>query len=94
MQYYKFNRPPTDKAVEGPASRTLFIEHKQKRSICMEARSRHPYQPFVPENATKLIIGSIPPFRFCEASNRKLYSDDVDFTMGHMTTAFGSFYPQ
>ena len=54
----------------------------------MEARSRHPYQPFVPENATKLIIGSIPPFRFCEASNRKLYSDDVDFYYGSHDNSF------
>jgi len=27
--------------------------------------SKHPFEPFIPANATKLIIGTIPPYRFC-----------------------------
>lgn len=40
---------------------------------------RHPYPPFIPENATKLIIGTLPPPRF---SGSALYHDDVDFCYG------------
>jgi len=40
---------------------------------------RHPYPPFIPEKATKLIIGTLPPPRF---SGSTLYPDDVDFCYG------------
>jgi len=39
----------------------------------------HPYPPFIPEKATKLIVGTIPPPRF---SGSGLYQDDVDFCYG------------
>ncbi|GAB2767267.1 uracil-DNA glycosylase family protein [Salinimicrobium soli] len=39
----------------------------------------HPYPPFVPENATKLIVGTLPPPRF---TTRDLKEDDVDFCYG------------
>jgi len=40
---------------------------------------KHPYQPFIPKKATKLIVGTIPPPRF---SQRKLLPGDVDFCYG------------
>ncbi len=40
---------------------------------------KHPYPPFIPENATKLIIGTLPPPRF---TKRQLREDDVDFCYG------------
>jgi G:T/U-mismatch repair DNA glycosylase len=40
---------------------------------------RHPYPPFIPENATKLIVGTLPPPRFSGAA---LYREDVDFCYG------------
>ena len=35
-------------------------------------RSIHPYEPYIPEGATKLIIGTMPPFRFCTSGGRTL----------------------
>ena len=40
---------------------------------------KHPYEPFIPENATKLIVGTLPPPRF---SSRELKEGDVDFCYG------------
>ncbi|MCC8360713.1 uracil-DNA glycosylase family protein [Salinimicrobium sediminilitoris] len=39
----------------------------------------HPYKPFIPENATKLIVGTLPPPRF---TTRELKEGDVDFCYG------------
>ncbi|MDT0675809.1 uracil-DNA glycosylase family protein [Autumnicola musiva] len=39
----------------------------------------HPYRPFIPENATKLIVGTLPPPRF---TKRQLKEGDVDFCYG------------
>lgn len=39
----------------------------------------HPYKPFIPENATKLIVGTLPPPRFTQ---RDLKDGDVDFCYG------------
>lgn len=40
---------------------------------------QHPYPPFIPENATKLIVGTLPPPRFTTGNLRP---DDVDFCYG------------
>jgi len=40
---------------------------------------KHPYQPFIPENATKLIVGTLPPPRFSMGNLKK---GDVDFCYG------------
>lgn len=40
---------------------------------------KHPYKPFIPKNATKLIVGTLPPPRF---SIGKLKNGDVDFCYG------------
>jgi len=40
---------------------------------------KHPYKPFVPEGATKIIMGTIPPPRF---STGDLYAEDVNFCYG------------
>ena len=40
---------------------------------------KHPYQPFIPKNATKLIVGTLPPPRF---SDGILKQGDVDFCYG------------
>jgi len=47
----------------------------------------HPYQPFIPKNATKLIVGTLPPPRF---STNKLHSNDVDFCYG---SKYGLLWP-
>lgn len=39
----------------------------------------HPYKPFIPENATKLIVGTLPPPRF---TTGVLKEGDVDFCYG------------
>ncbi len=39
----------------------------------------HPYGYFIPENATKLIVGTLPPPRF---TSRHLKEGDVDFCYG------------
>lgn len=39
----------------------------------------HPYEPFIPDNATKLIVGTLPPPRF---TTRELREGDVDFGYG------------
>jgi len=39
----------------------------------------HPYAPFIPENATKLIVGTLPPPRF---TTKELKPDDVHFCYG------------
>lgn len=40
---------------------------------------KHPFPPFIPEGATKLIVGTLPPPRF---TKRQLREDDVDFCYG------------
>ncbi|MEL4308112.1 uracil-DNA glycosylase family protein [Joostella sp. CR20] len=40
---------------------------------------RHPYAPYIPANATKLIVGTLPPPRF---SVNELKEDDVNFSYG------------
>ncbi len=40
---------------------------------------QHPYQPFIPQNTTKLIVGTLPPPRF---SYGNLLEHDVDFCYG------------
>lgn len=39
----------------------------------------HPYPPFIPKSATKLIVGTLPPPRF---STGELKEDDVNFCYG------------
>ncbi|MCB0486340.1 MAG: uracil-DNA glycosylase family protein [Flavobacteriaceae bacterium] len=39
----------------------------------------HPYKPFIPNNAIKLIVGTLPPPRF---TTGKLLPGDVDFCYG------------
>lgn len=48
---------------------------------------QHPYPPFIPEGATKLIIGTLPPPRF---SIGELHEKDVDFCYG---SRFGLLWP-
>jgi len=48
---------------------------------------KHPYPPFIPESATKLIVGTIPPPRF---SSGKLFKEDVDFCYG---SKYGLLWP-
>ncbi len=43
---------------------------------------RHPYKPFIPKQATKLIVGTLPPPRF---STGNLLEKDVNF-------CYGSYY--
>lgn len=52
-----------------------------------EPVSTHPFDPFIPENATKLIIGTIPPYRFC-VDNESLRDNDVNFYYGSSDNGF------
>jgi len=45
----------------------------------------HPFEPFIGEDATKLIIGTIPPARFAKG---ELESDDVNFYYGSRDNQF------
>jgi len=45
-------------------------------------RHKHPYQPYIQDNTTKLIVGTLPPPRF---STGELLEKDVDF-------CYGSYY--
>lgn len=40
---------------------------------------KHPYLPYIPDNATKLIVGTLPPPRF---TTGELKEGDVDFCYG------------
>ena len=48
---------------------------------------RHPYPPFLPENTTRLIVGTLPPPRF---SFGELFKEDVDFCYG---SRYGLLWP-
>ena len=50
--------------------------------------SQHPYDAFIPEGADKLIIGTIPPYCFCQKDKETLYSADVDFYYGSKDNYF------
>ena len=45
----------------------------------------HPFEPFIPKDATKLIIGTIPPERFFK---KNLSECDVNFYYGSQDNAF------
>lgn len=47
----------------------------------------HPYEPFIFSDTKKLIIGTIPPPRFCNIK-KKLYPSDVDFYYGSRDNHF------
>ena len=40
---------------------------------------KHPYEPFIPKTATKLIVGTLPPPRFSIGNLKK---GDVNFCYG------------
>ncbi len=49
-------------------------------SLCVSLfHHQHPYPPFIPQNATKLIVGTLPPPRFTVGA---LKEGDVDFCYG------------
>ncbi len=52
--------------------------------------STHPYREYIPKDASKLIIGTIPPFRFCVSGEKRLYPRDVDFYYGSRDNGFWS----
>ena len=54
----------------------------------MSRRSIHPYAPYVPAGAETLIIGTIPPYRFCGGGERQLFAGDVDFYYGSRSNRF------
>jgi len=47
----------------------LFIATLNTNSICMNEIENHPFKPYVPKNATILIIGSFPGIEQVENSN-------------------------
>jgi len=53
----------------------------------MENTSKHPFEPFIPLGSTKLIIGTIPPQRFC-LPTPVLNEQDVNFYYGSCDNSF------
>jgi len=51
----------------------------------MIEKETHPFEPYIPENATKLIIGTTPPPRFAQS---KLSDKDVNFYYGSEDNGF------
>lgn len=49
--------------------------------------SKHPFEPYIPQDATKLIIGTMPPYRFC-TEPQTLFDDDVNFYYGSRDNYF------
>ncbi len=56
----------------------------------IEENEEHPFEPFLPKNATKLIIGSIPPQRFWKhkKDSNSLHPGDVNFYYGSRDNSF------
>jgi G:T/U-mismatch repair DNA glycosylase len=53
--------------------------------------SKHPFEPFIPAHANRLIIGTIPPPRFCEQENFIVDDEsdsDVNFYYGSRDNYF------
>ena len=59
----------------------------ERKGIRMNKKSTHPFAPEIPEGATKLIIGTMPPYRFCN-TDEMLYDDDVNFYYGSRDNYF------
>ena len=61
-------------------------------------RERHPYESYVPEDATCLILGSIPPWRFTVHPNehkdegKLLQPGDIDFYYGSNKNYFWKIF--
>ncbi len=53
---------------------------------------KHPYQPYVPEGATTLILGSAPPRRFCLPRMGELNDYDVDWYYGSYTNGRYNYF--
>ncbi|MFT4203978.1 MAG: hypothetical protein QM610_08700 [Chitinophagaceae bacterium] len=56
-------------------------------------RSVHPYLPFIPDDAMRLIVGSLPPERFCVLP-KCLKEKDVDFYYGSKDNHFWKLLAQ
>jgi len=52
----------------------------------------HPYQPYVPDAARYLILGSVPPWRFCLEGEKPLREKDVDFYYGSYDRGYNLFW--
>lgn len=72
-----------------PSIQSLFIKvvNEKSEQINMMFLHEHPYPPFIPDSATKLIVGTIPPPRFSSGS---LFKEDVDFCYG---SKYGLLWP-
>lgn len=51
--------------------------------------SKHPYEPYISKDSTKLIIGSMPPPRFC-TQPKCLEKGDIDWYYGSRDNSFWS----
>ncbi len=65
----------------------MFLENNLLRLYSM--LDKHPFPPFITYTANKLIIGTIPPHRFCkEKAQKNLHYTDVDFYYGSKDNEF------
>ena len=51
-------------------------------------KSIHPYAPYISEGATRMIIGTMPPYRFCVPGEKALFETDVAFYYGSKDNCF------
>ena len=52
----------------------------ERKGISMNKKSTHPFAPEIPEGATKLIIGTMPPYRFCN-TDEMLIGNGIAFAL-------------
>jgi ribosomal protein S18 acetylase RimI-like enzyme/G:T/U-mismatch repair DNA glycosylase len=64
-------------------NKELYFIKKLNKGTKM--KETHPFKPYIPENATKLIIGTIPPPRFAK---NELFNEDVNFYYGSKDNNF------
>lgn len=56
-------------------------------------KSTNPFKPYIPADSEKLIIGTIPPPRFCKEPYQ-LYEDDVNFYYGSRDNYFWCIFEE
>lgn len=60
---------------------------RKQKNIRFTIIHKHPYPPYIPARARKLIVGTLPPPRF---SGSELFENDVDFCYG---SKYGLLWP-
>lgn len=54
----------------------------------MLERQKHPFQPYIPQDAIALIIGTAPPWNFCTSNTADLREGEIPFFYGSIHNLF------